>query len=255
LRELLDHVDLFLIIESNSTFTGRSKPFVFAQNRDRFAFAAHKIVHKQFSLPFLNQNDEQSYFEVERLHRDQMQKLLVDQNLNTGDRIIFADLDEIPAGHTIDLIKSCSSPPRIHLQLRNYLFSFEFHIDNQSWRAQIATWPAVYSHSRATDLMLADAGWHCSYCFRTLDDFRFKMLGFSHADRVHYNSLLSDESIQSRICQGKDPFDMIPEAHSFSDLFRKMNPVKSKSAVGLPSWLVQNAEKFRFLLPGGCKRT
>lgn len=49
---------------------------------------------------------------------------------------------------------------------------------------------------------------------------------------------------------------MLPEEYTFRDLFKKMGPIpKSASAVHLPSYLIKNADKFRFLLPGGCLRS
>jgi hypothetical protein len=33
-----------------------------------------------------------------------------------------------------------------------------------------------------------------------------------------------------------------------------MNRYRSRSAVNIPQYIIQNAEEFRFLLPGGCMR-
>ena len=68
-----------------------------------------------------------------------------------------------------------------------------------------------YSHQRHSDTILEDAGWHCSFCFRYLADFRTKMLGFSHFDRVtRPGQQLLDDEIQRKICDGRDLFDMFP---------------------------------------------
>jgi hypothetical protein len=43
----------------------------------------------------------------------------------TGDArpiVLMSDLDEIPARHTVDLLKNCDFGPSIHLQLRDYLY-------------------------------------------------------------------------------------------------------------------------------------
>lgn len=44
-------------------------------------------------------------------------------------------------------------------------------------------------------MVLADAGWHCSFCFRYIGEFQMKMLGYSHADRVHHEYLVKDDVI------------------------------------------------------------
>lgn len=65
--------------------------------------------------------------------------------------------------------------------------------------------------------MLADSGWHCSYCFRTIPEYIVKMKGFSHADRIGGRlDLLEPQRIQETICRGKDIFGMLPEAYSVS---------------------------------------
>lgn len=97
-------------------------------------------------------------------------------------------------------------------------------------------------HSKAVDTMLADAGWHCSFCFRTIPEYALKMKGYSHADRIAGRiNLLDPKRIQQTICTGKDIFGMLPEAYNvcfysqmsilsltmvlqYVDLLAQMNP-------------------------------
>ncbi|MBA0693728.1 hypothetical protein Goari_004079, partial [Gossypium aridum] len=101
------------------------------------------------------------------------------------------------------------------------------------------------------DLIFSDATWHCSYCFQSLENFIIKMTGFNLADRVISTNRLSYP--QRIICRGDNLFDMLPEKYTFRGLTKKMdsNP-RSASAVHLPTYLIQNANRFRFLLPDGC---
>ncbi|CAI9109178.1 OLC1v1008949C1 [Oldenlandia corymbosa var. corymbosa] len=86
-----------------------------------------------------------------------------------------------------------------------------------------------------------------------MQEFVFKMTAYSHADRVKCNDFLKYSRIQKIIRRGDDLFDMLPEEYSFKELIKKMRPIPaSASVVHLPSSLVENAEKFKFLLPGGC---
>lgn len=81
------------------------------------------------------------------------------------------------------------------------------------------------------------------------------MTAYSHADRVRRPDFLDFDRIQKIICQGNDLFDMLPEEYTFHELIKKMGSIpKSNSAVHLPGYLLNNADKFRFLLPGGCLR-
>jgi len=50
LEEVWPYVDLFLIVEANVTFTGLSKPLIFAENRHRFEWAESKIVYRQLTV-------------------------------------------------------------------------------------------------------------------------------------------------------------------------------------------------------------
>lgn len=78
---------------------------------------------------------------------------------------------------------------------------------------------------------------------------------YSHNDRVTSKAQLDHGSIQRKICQGKDVFDMLPEAYDFSSLIKQIGPVpKASSTAGLPRYLLEHPDRFSYLLPGGCKR-
>lgn len=188
-----------------------------------------------------------------------MSSLLAQSGIKEGDLVIMSDTDEMPSAHTIDLLRWCDEiPPVLHLQLNNYIYSFEFLVDKSSWRAAVCVYKpgfTSYNHMRKTDIILPDSGWHCSFCFKHIRDFAYKMQGYSHADRVRHPSFLKYERIQEIICKGSDIFDMLPEEYTFKELIAKMGSVPhSYSAVNLPVHLLKNADRFRYLLPGNCVR-
>jgi beta-1,4-mannosyl-glycoprotein beta-1,4-N-acetylglucosaminyltransferase len=258
-RELLPYVDRFVILESNATFTGIPKSLSFYENLNRFSFAGSKLVYDMLSVGELDTGNRGQPFHVEAYHRRSLNNLIRRSGIAVGDVLIMADADEIPSPETVQLLKWCDGiPPVMHLEMKNYMYSFEFPVDDNSWRASahVFTERTLYRHSRQSNLILADAGWHCSFCFRDIKEFVFKMKAYSHADRVKQKSFLNPDRIQKIICNGEDLFDMLPEEYTFRDLFKKMGPIpKSASAVHLPSYLIKNADKFRFLLPGGCLRS
>ncbi|KAF8891741.1 glycosyltransferase family 17 protein [Infundibulicybe gibba] len=260
MNELDSVVDNFFIVESNATFTGLEKNTFFAENRARFSKFEKKIIY-QF-LPGFPLQPGQSAWGVEAHTRNTMTSLLR-QHISTFPQgtetvVLMSDVDEIPYSHTLALLKACNFGESIHLQLKNFLYSFEWYLGPTSWRASVHLWKSssIYRHSMSTNKLLADAGWHCSYCFRTIPEYVIKMKGFSHADRIGGQlSLLDPKRIQETICRGKDIFGMLPEAYSYLDLFSQMSLEPLTSAVGLPRFLIDNAERFRFLLPGGCIRS
>lgn len=258
-RELLPYVDRFVILEANATFTGIPKSLSFLENLNRYAFAGSKIVYDMLPIRDLDPDSRRQPFRVEATHRRALNILFRRSGIAVGDVLIMADADEIPSPETVQLLKWCDGIPQVmHLELKNYMYSFEFPVDYNSWRAtaHLFTERTMYRHSRQSNLILADAGWHCSFCFRQIKEFAFKMKAYSHADRVKQESFLNPDRIQRIICNGEDLFDMLPEEYTFRDLFKKMGPLsKSGSAVHLPSYLIKNADEFRFLLPGGCLRS
>lgn len=137
------------------------------------------------------------------------------------------------------------------------MYSFEFLVDQSSWRASVHRYQSGktrYAHFRQTDYVLAESGWHCSFCFRHISDFIFKMKAYSHTDRVRFSHFLDPKRIQDIICKGADLYDMIPEEYTFKDIIGKMGPIPHfYSAVHLPSYLLNNADKYQYLLPGNCK--
>ncbi|KAL5771436.1 hypothetical protein ACOSP7_015590 [Xanthoceras sorbifolium] len=257
-RELSPYVTKFVILESNTTFTGIPKPLFFSSNRARFAFTEGKIVHGVFPGRIASPGSHENPFVLEAEQRRTMNGLLFYAGISDEDLLIMSDTDEIPSPHTVKLLQWCDGvPPILHLELRQYMYSFEFPVDYSSWRATIHIYNpgTLYRHSRQTDLIFSDAGWHCSFCYRHLQEFVFKLTAYSHADRVRRREFLNYYRIQKLICRGDDLFDMLPEEYTFRELIKKMGPIPhSGSAVHLPAYLIENADEFRFLLPGGCLR-
>ena len=103
-----------------------------------------------------------------------------------------------------------------------------------------------------TDLLLGDAGWHCSWCFRTAEEVVFKMQGYSHSDRIESPRMLDKKSIERKFCTGEDPFEMLPEATSYSALLALTYPVKMQGVSHVPHYVAKHVDRFRYLLPGGC---
>ncbi|XP_051116451.1 uncharacterized protein LOC127241442 [Andrographis paniculata] len=255
-KELYPYVSEFVLLESNSTFTGLAKPFVFSTVRDQFKYLEPRLTYGQ--VPGRFRKGENPFVE-EAYQRLALDYLLKQAGIQDDDLLLMSDVDEIPSRHTINLLRWCDGiPPILHLRLRNYLYSFEFLVDNNSWRASVHVYQGGktrYAHYRQSDEILADAGWHCSFCFRRISEFVFKMKAYSHFDRVRFSHFLNPKRIQRVICRGADLFDMLPEEYTFKEIIGKMGPIPhSYSAVHLPAYLLEKAEDFRFLLPGNCLR-
>lgn len=255
-KELYPYITQFVLLESNSTFTGLPKLHNFAINRDQFKFVETRLTYG--TIGGRARKGENPFVE-EAYQRLALDRLLRIAGIEDDDLLIMSDVDEIPSAHTINLLRWCDDiPPVLHLHFRNYLYSFEFEIKHRSWRASVHRYQSGktrYAHYRQSDYLLADAGWHCSFCFRHISDFIFKMKAYSHNDRVRFSHYLNPKRIQDVICRGTDLYDMLPEEYTFKDIIGSMGPIPhSYSAVYLPSYLLENPDKYKYLLPGNCKR-
>ncbi|KAG5610091.1 hypothetical protein H5410_021372 [Solanum commersonii] len=255
-KELYPYITEFVLLESNSTFTGLPKPSYFANHRGEFEFVESRLTYGQ--IPGRFRRGENPFVE-EAYQRLALDYLLKQAGIQDDDLLIMSDVDEIPSRHTINLLRWCDDVPSVlHLRLKNYLYSFEFLVDNDSWRASVHRYQSGktrYAHYRQSDTILADAGWHCSFCFRRISELTFKMKAYSHFDRVRFSHFLNPKRVQRVICNGDDLFDMLPEEYTFREIIGKMGPIPhSYSAVHLPAYLLENADKYKFLLPGNCLR-
>ncbi|KAI3854859.1 hypothetical protein MKX03_004160, partial [Papaver bracteatum] len=163
--------------------------------------------------------------------------------------------ESILSGHTINLLRWCAdTPPVLHLRIKNYLYSFEFPIDNKSWRASVHQYKV--GKTRYALMHIIGRLMISCQCMEThISEFIFKMKAYSHYDRVRFKYYLDPKRIQDVICKGANLFDMLPEEYTFKDIIGKLGPIPhSFSAVHLPAHLLNNAEKYKYLLPGNCNR-
>ncbi|KAI8813944.1 glycosyl transferase [Cladochytrium replicatum] len=263
LRELFEVVEKFVVLEGDRTFTGLPKALIFGdalKNSSRFDFAKGKILYHPFSAPRNIQDGDQ--FASERAHRYEMNNAIAESGIRSGDLLIVADADEIPSQRAIKLLKTCLGyPSPLNLKMRYYLYSFEFPhpSEHENWYTVVQTYidphNTPYNHGLVSQYALADAGWHCSFCLRTIGDVVTKMTSYSHADRVRFESYLDKKRIQGHLCSGEDIFDQLPTEWTFRELITSWGPLQpSYSAIGLPEWVILNSERFKFLLPGNCVR-
>lgn len=255
-NELYPYITQFVLLESNSTFTGLPKSLEFAKHRDQFKFIEPRLTYGTIGGRF---KKGENPFVEEAFQRVALDQLLRLAGILDDDLLIMSDVDEIPSRHTIDLLRWCDDTPKIlHLQLKNYMYSFQFYADSKSWRTSVHQYQrgkTRYAHYRQSDLLLSDSGWHCSFCFRHISQFIFKMKAYSHNDRVRFSHYLNPKRIQDVICKGANLFDMLPEEHTFKEIIAKLGPIRSSySAVHLPAYLLNNADKYKYLLPGNCIR-
>jgi len=260
LHQLHKIVDYFIIVECNLTFTNIPKPFHYEENKARFEKFHSQIIHVKVDGSRLQYH--RSAFAKENFLRHQIFSLGMSQqgHIERGDLALVADIDEIPRVESLKVLKYCDDwPSPMLLQMKRYLYSFEFQLGTTDVTTVTRYAPGasrITSHHRnGPGTALADSGWHCSFCFKYLEDFVNKMESYSHSDRAHeeHKDLTA---IQYKICNGMDLYDRYPmEAYNWYDVVLSSVPIKSQfSVVGLPAYVINNHKKFDYLLPGHCVR-
>lgn len=93
LNTMNDYVDRFVLVEANRTFTGQEKPFVFEENKNKFASFLDKIEHvKVNDMPV-----EGKAWDREKHQRNSMKKAVPD-----SESICFvSDVDEIISAYCL----------------------------------------------------------------------------------------------------------------------------------------------------------
>jgi beta-1,4-mannosyl-glycoprotein beta-1,4-N-acetylglucosaminyltransferase len=122
LRQNFDATDVFVLIEAAETYRGKSKPLVFAENRDRFAWAAHKIRAIELNSLGMRQSSPRARAAVQR-----NTLLMALQDATEWDVILILDADEIPSLTALaelyahGLTKPCRLEMTRHYQRLNLL--------------------------------------------------------------------------------------------------------------------------------------
>jgi glycosyltransferase involved in cell wall biosynthesis len=119
LTELSDFVDHFVLVEADTTYTSRPKPFYFEENRDRFAPWLDKIIHvKVTDMPHHPDAWVNDVFQ-----RDQINRGIA--NAKPDDLIMVSDCDEIIRPEAIEYMKnSDQSLFALRMTLHNFKFNY-----------------------------------------------------------------------------------------------------------------------------------
>ena len=186
------------------------KGFYFNEERftDRFTWFSQKIVYKAVPAPALTSLFSPTPEAWEARLRAELNDLIRIRAYNTMRKplVLFSTAEEIPSGPTIQLLKECEFPSPMHLQLKEFMYSFEWPIvaakGGWSWRAQVHAWDeemeegsviesidgeesktqlvkrlSGFTLDMVSDRMLADAGWHCINCFKKPKDLLSRLRG------------------------------------------------------------------------------
>jgi hypothetical protein len=118
LRELYDHVDHFVLVEADRTFQNRTKPFLYQENKERYAPWADKIIY----VPVTDMPDGDNAWTREEHQRNAIMRGCTDAA--PDDIIMVSDCDEIPRASAVERMRTSE---QIVFGLRMPLFNFKFN--------------------------------------------------------------------------------------------------------------------------------
>ncbi len=238
LHELAPVVDRFVLVESPFTFTGKSKPLYFEENKDRFK--DYNIVHIVAGFPpHVGDPDPQQIWENETYQR----QCLSDGPYSPNDIVLVSDVDEIPSREIIGQLTP-KEPVKIRHRFSYYYFNMvqknppkqEFGAVASTASVLRAATPQVMRNC-GYDLRMPElhGGWHLSYMGGP-QAIKKKLQSFSHQE---FNTpyFTDTKRIATIMKTGKDildrefmDFQRIPLDDSFPHLVRE-HPEKFKKYI------------------------
>jgi beta-1,4-mannosyl-glycoprotein beta-1,4-N-acetylglucosaminyltransferase len=216
LKFLDKFVDYFVIVESNITFSGLTKPYHFTNNINRFKAWKHKIIY----IP-IEQSTEGLVFEDQKKYNPESAswKLEYEQRnalvqaatlMNESDMVLLSDLDEIPSIWGIKKALQMSKPAAFSLLFHVHYLNCQHSKDLRWWKGCIMTTAIQFKEITPQGLRdkrdvypsLPDAGWHFSF-IGGVEQIQQKLQSFAHTE---YNTgdFTARQHIEDAILKGKD---------------------------------------------------
>jgi len=263
LNILYDHVDYFVIVESDVTHSGEKKPFYLEENKERFSKFWDKIISFKIcdnptdfnNLPLTDDvklNEVFNFIKTQTIRfnrstqldygRDFFQKESVRRallNCNDDDLILISDADEIP---NTDILKNLTN-----LDIDNNIYSlnqntYYYYINMLKQTDWYGTKMGLYKNVKNLSfnevrgdekltVKIPNGGWHFSFMGGS-EMVKKKITSYSARDLANSNVL---NSIESNINNGIDPF------------FRGNLSVVSIDD-SYPKYLLDNIDKYQHMI-------
>ncbi|MBB6462947.1 glycosyltransferase family 17 protein [Flammeovirga kamogawensis] len=122
LKLYYEHVDHFVIVECNQSFVGKTKAFVFEENKNRFKKYIDKIIYIKLENELVSDN----FWDNEATHRNAITRGLNDAN--EDDIIFISDLDEFYDLKLLDREKTFDQVYKIEIPHHNYFINYKTNI-------------------------------------------------------------------------------------------------------------------------------
>lgn len=232
LRLLGEHIDHFIIAESNCTHSGKPKPFHFEENKKRFEPWLHKIIYLplnqstdglDFSQQETHYNPSSAAWKLENEQRNALSAAIA--VTADDDLILVSDLDEIPNPLLLKKINLDKGPVALSMLFHYYFFNCQNVGRERWWNGSIlctgkqfkTTTPQELRNKRNDWKSIPKGGWHFSY-LGGLEKIKYKIQSFAHTE-FNREEFLKDENIIKAMEEGRDLFNRPDTIYRFVSLY------------------------------------
>lgn len=216
LEYLNDHVDYFVVVESNYTFNGNEKPYHIKANMDRFEKYGDRFIYLPLEVSIAGYDftdlQARNQWAMERQQRNAMAQPL--DRFAPEDIVIFGDLDEIPNRNVIqEAAQLVRNGERVIAFEQDFFYFNLDQINASKWPGTListvsqvrAFTPQLFRDNRYTYPRYHNSGWHLSY-WGAPRQIQYKIDNFSHQEvnLPHFNNI---DNIVASIAIGKDLYN------------------------------------------------
>jgi len=201
LKELWNTVDYFVLVESNTTFTGLPKEYFFENNKERFAPYLEKIRHIKLDDSIEEQRRALPGQIDDTWVREKYQRYIAYKELtdiSPEDLLIISDCDEIPRADMIEMIRDDENDYDryiVYVAQFNYKINYMKIQHPSSHPSIIVTRGRVFTNPQqerefsfywnakpANTVSVHHGGWHFTY-FGNEDHCLNKIKSFAHTEQ------------------------------------------------------------------------
>jgi len=245
LEYLYDTVDYFVIVETNITHSGATKPLNYLENIARY----HKYSDKILYFPFATDPSKFNFgirptecdfrapqWQMENTQRNHIARAL--ELFDSDAVVMISDADEIPNRDLIKLAAANLNTSQVALTFMQDMFFYNFNQKQVSpWYGTVITTnatakefsPQRIRESRGAFPGIHNSGWHLSY-WGTPEKIKHKIENFAHQE---YNSsnFTDVDKIAARIKAGADLYDR-GDGHQFVPVDKNTLPTSLLGVFG-----------------------
>lgn len=207
LNELDQIVDRFVLVEADSTHSGKPKPYLFDQRKEFFGKWASKLICVKTSLPKANAATR------EQFQRQAAWKAVQQLGAKPDDIMLMSDVDEIPAAAIVMPMTEYLYKGDVAFGQGIYQYYLNLKIGDNWMGTRMAyigkiheeNWDMHKFRHKTPTLTTKDAGWHFGF-MGGAERVQKKIQSYMHVeyDRPEFTNL---EMIAERMKAGIDPFD------------------------------------------------